>query len=93
VAQEQWTNYLARDQSVVVDCLLGQFKSEVVCAANPNCPPSVTFDPFMYVSLPLPEPVRTIALLYFPVSGQVPSRLNVTGITAAHLSLGIEFIS
>ncbi|XP_062520293.1 ubiquitin carboxyl-terminal hydrolase 15-like [Corticium candelabrum] len=52
VAHEAWTNHRKRNDSVIVDLIQGQFKSTVLC---PKCQRmSVTFDPFMYLTLPLP---------------------------------------
>lgn len=52
VAQEAWQSYRARNDSVVVDHFQGLYKSTLVC---PQCSyRSVKFDPFMYLSLPLP---------------------------------------
>ena len=56
VAAEAWENYRARNDSVVVDKFQGLYKSTLKC---PNCNyTSVKFDPFMYLSLPLPSPKR-----------------------------------
>ncbi|RYQ97733.1 hypothetical protein Ahy_B08g093815 [Arachis hypogaea] len=53
VADEYWHNHLARNDSVIVDVCQGQYKSTLLC---PVCRKiSVTFDPFMYLSLPLPS--------------------------------------
>lgn len=52
VASESWHNHLQRNNSVIVDIFHGLFKSTLVC---PDCSKvSVTFDPFCYLSLPLP---------------------------------------
>eukprot|EP00002_Diphylleia_rotans_P020272 TRINITY_DN3937_c0_g1_i2.p1 TRINITY_DN3937_c0_g1~~TRINITY_DN3937_c0_g1_i2.p1 ORF type:complete len:708 (-),score=130.67 TRINITY_DN3937_c0_g1_i2:126-2249(-) len=52
VAQLSWENHLKRNDSVVVDFFQGQYRSYVQC---PECPKfSITFDPFMFLSLPLP---------------------------------------
>nr|XP_058960785.1 ubiquitin carboxyl-terminal hydrolase 4-like isoform X1 [Pocillopora verrucosa] len=52
VAEESWHNHLQRNNSVIVDTFHGLFKSTLVC---PDCVKvSVTFDPFCYLSLPLP---------------------------------------
>ncbi|XP_057457577.1 ubiquitin carboxyl-terminal hydrolase 8 isoform X2 [Lotus japonicus] len=61
VADEYWHNHLARNDSVIVDVCQGQYKSTLVC---PVCRKvSVTFDPFMYLSLPLPSTtMRTMTL-------------------------------
>ncbi|CAI0439894.1 unnamed protein product [Linum tenue] len=51
VADEYWANHIARNNSIIVDVCQGQYKSTLVC---PICNKvSVTFDPFMYLSLPL----------------------------------------
>ncbi|KAF5179141.1 Ubiquitin carboxyl-terminal hydrolase [Thalictrum thalictroides] len=53
VADECWEIHKARNNSVIVDVCQGQYKSTLVC---PVCSKvSVTFDPFMYLSLPLPS--------------------------------------
>lgn len=53
VAKESWERHLLRNQSVIVDQFQGQLKSKVVC---PDCKKeSVTFDPFMFLSVPLPQ--------------------------------------
>lgn len=61
VADEYWNYHLARNDSVIVDVCQGQYKSTLVC---PVCRKvSVTFDPFMYLSLPLPSTtMRTMTL-------------------------------
>ncbi|XP_054720476.1 ubiquitin carboxyl-terminal hydrolase 4-like [Uloborus diversus] len=52
VAKEAWENYLKRNNSIIVDIFHGLLKSTLVC---PECSKvSVTFDPFCYLSLPLP---------------------------------------
>ncbi|XP_036122022.1 ubiquitin carboxyl-terminal hydrolase 4 isoform X2 [Molossus molossus] len=52
VAKEAWENHRLRNDSVIVDTFHGLFKSTLVC---PQCAKvSVTFDPFCYLTLPLP---------------------------------------
>uniref|UniRef100_A0A674BMA9 Ubiquitin carboxyl-terminal hydrolase n=1 Tax=Salmo trutta TaxID=8032 RepID=A0A674BMA9_SALTR len=52
VAKEAWTNHRLRNDSIIVDIFHGLFKSTLVC---PECAKvSVTFDPFCYLTLPLP---------------------------------------
>lgn len=47
-----WEGYKKRNDSVIVDLFQGQYKSTLVC---PECEKvSITFDPFMYLTLPLP---------------------------------------
>ncbi|XP_069085173.1 ubiquitin carboxyl-terminal hydrolase 15 isoform X4 [Pleurodeles waltl] len=52
VAEESWENHIKRNDSIIVDIFHGLFKSTLVC---PECAKiSVTFDPFCYLTLPLP---------------------------------------
>ena len=47
-----WEGYLRRNQSVIVDLFQGQLKSSLIC--NQCHYNSVTFDPFTFLSVPLP---------------------------------------
>ncbi|KAJ1658810.1 hypothetical protein IWQ61_002012 [Dispira simplex] len=52
IANESWDMHIARNDSVFVDLFQGQYRSTLVC---PGCHKvSVTFDPFMYLTLPIP---------------------------------------
>ncbi|KAK3001689.1 hypothetical protein RJ639_020415, partial [Escallonia herrerae] len=64
VADECWMYHKARNDSIIVDVCQGQYKSTLVC---PVCNKiSITFDPFMYLSLPLPSTVtRTMTVTVF----------------------------
>ncbi|KAE8710711.1 Ubiquitin carboxyl-terminal hydrolase 9 [Hibiscus syriacus] len=64
VSVECWRNHKARNDSVIVDVFQGQYKSTLVC---PVCSKiSITFDPFMYLSLPLPSTItRTMTVTVF----------------------------
>jgi len=58
VAAESWHNYLQRNKSIVVDLFQGQLRSTLTCS---RCNTKrVKFDPFQYLSLPLP-PTRGAA--------------------------------
>jgi ubiquitin carboxyl-terminal hydrolase 8 len=52
-AQESWKNYLLRNKSIIVDLFQGQSKSSLKCLACGY--QSLTFETFMYLSLPIPE--------------------------------------
>eukprot|EP00771_Trimastix_marina_P000793 gnl/Trimastix_PCT/1822.p1 GENE.gnl/Trimastix_PCT/1822~~gnl/Trimastix_PCT/1822.p1 ORF type:complete len:984 (+),score=295.40 gnl/Trimastix_PCT/1822:210-2954(+) len=53
VAREAWDAHQMRNRSVIVDLFHGQFKSTVCC---PDCNRiSITFDPFMFMQLPMPH--------------------------------------
>jgi len=47
-----WENHLLRNRSIVVELFHGQLKSKVTCGVCQR--ESVRFDPFNYLSLPLP---------------------------------------
>jgi ubiquitin carboxyl-terminal hydrolase 4/11/15 len=70
VADECWMYHKARNNSVIVDVCQGQYKSTLVC---PECNKiSITFDPFMYLSLPLPSTATrsiTVTVFYSDGSG------------------------
>ncbi|KAG2299984.1 hypothetical protein Bca52824_036456 [Brassica carinata] len=77
VADEYWRNHVARNDSIIVDVCQGQYKSTLVC---PICKKvSVMFDPFMYLSLPLPcTSMRTMDLTVMsPDGGSLPVSLTV----------------
>ncbi|XP_070558871.1 ubiquitin carboxyl-terminal hydrolase 15-like [Ptychodera flava] len=54
VAAESWENHRKRNNSIIVDLFHGLFKSTVVCPVESCRKTSVTFDPFCFLSLPLP---------------------------------------
>ncbi|KAJ9141160.1 hypothetical protein P3X46_031732 [Hevea brasiliensis] len=78
VADEYWANHIARNDSIIVDVCQGQYKSTLVC---PMCNKvSVTFDPFMYLSLPLQSTTtRSITVTVFSCDGStLPFACTVT---------------
>ncbi|XP_057506686.1 ubiquitin carboxyl-terminal hydrolase 8-like [Actinidia eriantha] len=78
VADEHWQNHLARNDSIIVDLCQGQYRSTLVC---PFCKKmSITFDPFMYLSLPLPSTtMRTMTLTVLNSDGTtLPTPITVT---------------
>ncbi|CAN1171125.1 Ubiquitin carboxyl-terminal hydrolase 8, partial [Linum perenne] len=78
VADEYWRNHLARNDSIIVDICQGQYKSTLVC---PVCRKvSIMFDPFMYLSLPLPSTsMRTMTLTIISTDGSnLPSPCTIS---------------
>ncbi|XP_076454065.1 uncharacterized protein LOC143289100 [Babylonia areolata] len=62
-ANAAWECYKSRNNSVVVETFQGQFKSTVVCSECDHV--SVTYEPFMYLSLPIPHAMeRQICVVY-----------------------------
>ncbi|CAE6411565.1 unnamed protein product [Rhizoctonia solani] len=52
IAQETWAGHARRNDSIITDLFQGMYKSTLTC---PDCgKTSVTFDPFLSLSLPLP---------------------------------------
>ncbi|KAI0955073.1 hypothetical protein AcW1_006764 [Taiwanofungus camphoratus] len=71
LAKESWDGYMKRNDSVIVDLFQGQYQSTLVC---PECSKvSITFDPFMYLTLPLPVQKKwRHTILYIPWDLQKP---------------------
>lgn len=62
-AKRQWDIYKARNDSVIVDLFQGQYRSTLVC---PECNKiSIKFDPFMYLTLPIPNKKMWGGQVYF----------------------------
>ncbi|KAL1122129.1 hypothetical protein AAG570_003535 [Ranatra chinensis] len=55
-AEKHWQSHLAANRSIIVDTFQGQFKSTVVCSFCKYV--SVTYEPFMYLSVPLPNALK-----------------------------------
>ncbi|XP_018116911.1 ubiquitin carboxyl-terminal hydrolase 19 isoform X3 [Xenopus laevis] len=63
VADEAWLRHKMRNDSFVVDLFQGQYKSKLVC---PVCEKvSITFDPFLYLPVPLPQKQKVLTVFYF----------------------------
>lgn len=59
-----WENHLKRENSIIVDLFHGQYKSTIKC---PECQRiSITYDPFMYLGLPISSNRNKIYIKYFP---------------------------
>ncbi|CAI8045180.1 Ubiquitin carboxyl-terminal hydrolase 19 [Geodia barretti] len=64
VAAESWRLHKKRNDSMIVDLFQGQFKSTLVCQeCNKE---SVTFDPFMSLSVPIPRNLRRLPVIFVP---------------------------
>ncbi|KAF7990988.1 hypothetical protein HCN44_000793 [Aphidius gifuensis] len=72
-ADKFWIKHLKSNQSIIVDTFQGQFKSTVVCAECKHV--SVTYEPFMYLSVPLPHAMeRQLTVTYVPASNEPATR-------------------
>eukprot|EP00347_Sterkiella_histriomuscorum_P020920 403335950 len=63
VAQEHWDAFIARNRSIIVDLMYGQYKSTVQCQECGFI--SITFDPFLTLSVPIAKPHK-LNLIYVP---------------------------
>ncbi|CAD8146174.1 unnamed protein product [Paramecium pentaurelia] len=73
-----WENHKKRNDSIITDLFTGQFKSRVEC---PECNfVSITFDPFVTISLPIPnkEYIQFQFYLIFRDSNQTPLKIQQT---------------
>ncbi|CAL9102321.1 unnamed protein product [Musa textilis] len=77
VAAEYWANHLSRNDSIIVDTCQGLYKSTLVCRVCNKV--SMTFDPFMYLSLPLPSTNMTrMTITVFSTNGtKEPSAFSI----------------
>ncbi|CAH1801921.1 unnamed protein product [Owenia fusiformis] len=76
VAREAWDNHVLRNQSIVVDLFHGQLKSEVKCRECSHV--SVRFDPFTYLSLPLPmESCLHLEIVITRLDGSTPVKYGL----------------
>ncbi|KRY67480.1 Ubiquitin carboxyl-terminal hydrolase 4 [Trichinella pseudospiralis] len=79
LATEAWRSYKLRNDSIILDLFHGLLKSTVVC---PECDKvSITFDPFCYLSLPLPEKSdRLLVINFVPLDPDIPISQHVVGV-------------
>lgn len=76
VACEAWENHVRREQSIIVDLFHGQLQSTVKCKVCGHT--SVRFDPFNYLSLPLPmESCIHLEVVVVRLDGSVPVRYGL----------------
>ncbi|CAG2247856.1 USP6_32 [Mytilus edulis] len=73
---QAWENHLLRNQSIIVDLFHGQLKSQVKCQECGHT--SVRFDPFNYLSLPLPmDSCIHLELTVIRLDGSVPVKYGL----------------
>ncbi|KAI0214877.1 Ubiquitin carboxyl-terminal hydrolase 32 [Lamellibrachia satsuma] len=76
VAKEAWDNHLLRNRSIIVDLFHGQLKSCVRCKKCGHT--SVRFDPFTYLSLPLPmESCIHLEIIVVRLDGSTPTKYGL----------------
>ncbi|MCO5585236.1 hypothetical protein L7F22_039169 [Adiantum nelumboides] len=78
-AHKQWEIYKMRNDSVIVDLFQGQYRSTLVC---PTCEKvSIKFDPFMYLTLPIPNRKSIVRKVVFIGLNRPPTEaeMRLTG--------------
>ncbi|XP_031572210.1 ubiquitin carboxyl-terminal hydrolase 32-like [Actinia tenebrosa] len=76
VSQEAWDNHFKRNQSIVVDLFQGQLKSQVRCLECGYV--SSRFDPFTFLSLPLPmDNSIYVEVVFVPLEGVTPTKYGL----------------
>lgn len=69
-AKKAWELHLQREDSRVLENFMGQVKSRVQCPSDGCGRVSTTFDPFMYLSVPIPGATdRTLKVTLVPLQG------------------------
>ncbi|CAE7825909.1 UBP8 [Symbiodinium necroappetens] len=63
-AREMWEQHRRRSDSEIVDLFQFQIRSELECPVCRNV--SVTFDPIMYLTLPVPKPPHSVSVRVVP---------------------------
>jgi ubiquitin carboxyl-terminal hydrolase 4/11/15 len=71
LADLYWKNFKIRNESIVVDLMYGQYRSEVTC---PNCSHvSLAFDPFLMLNVSIPSRQYEIITVHFsPMNPRLP---------------------
>ncbi len=76
LCMQMWDDHLKRNKSVIVDLFCGQLKSRLVC---PLCvKDSITFDPFIVLSVPIPQLSYMIVTFVYADLARGAVRLKVT---------------
>lgn len=87
LADKFWKNHLSRNDSIIVDLMHGQYRSEVEC---PQCgKSSVTFDPFLMLTLPIPEKdIKLVEFTYVDFNKSIKAKVSLQkGFLAGDLKL------
>lgn len=93
LASESWERYTARNQSIIVDLMHGQYKSTLFCPCCKNY--SHRFDPFNSISLPIPQSLDRKMLLYFIRENpfEAPIRMGLDVTVETNLAFVRHFVS
>jgi ubiquitin C-terminal hydrolase len=90
-AEECWQNHKKRNDSIIVDTFHGLLKSTLNCLVCQET--SIKFDPFFYLSVPLPsKEERLIEVVFVPIDHTTPlikvfnhkSTIKIIGVKVFH---------
>jgi len=70
-ADRYWEKYLAKNNTIVAHSFQGQFKNTVICGECSHV--SVSFEPFMYLSVPLPRALDRQIEVVIILDGELPT--------------------
>lgn len=90
VAKESWSNHLKRNNSIITDYLHGQYRSEITC---PECSHiSITFDPFLTCTLPIPTKKEKKIEFYFLFfdNAKIPIKMEFTYMKETELMIDLK---
>ena len=77
LAEAMWNRHLQFNDSLIVDYFHGQLKSHLTCSVCAKS--SITFDPFLFLSVPLPKPQITLPIFFFSLDYEKkPLKVSVT---------------
>ncbi len=81
-ADKAWTLHLQREDSRVLESFMGQVKSRLECCREGCNRVSTTFDPFMFLSVPIPGSTdRTLKITFVPLDPN--QRMRVITLTVS----------
>lgn len=77
-----------RNDSIILDLFHGQYKSTLVCAICSKV--SVTFDPFLTLTVPIPGAKKKFTFFYIPYFMDVDDYTNFSGDVSLRESDNVE---
>lgn len=76
-SMESWEKHVKRNDSIIVDLFHGQYKSTLICSICKRV--SVTFDPFMTLTVPIPGKKDKFSFFYIPYNMNDEDYTNYSG--------------
>nr|NP_001071926.1 zinc finger protein [Ciona intestinalis]BAE93325.1 zinc finger protein [Ciona intestinalis] len=76
MAFEAWKSYLSRSGSFIIENFHGLLKSQLKCLVCKT--KSVKFDPFLFLSVPLPKKVQPFSVFFFRKDVSEPIKITVS---------------